>query len=205
MTPQLRISCPRVAVPEKVWKRLLAYIEACPMEVGGLGTIEPIDGKLVVTDVFLLEQEVTNVRTLLDPAAVHRFIAEWVRGGKDHELLRFWWHSHADMAVFWSETDMATIREFSQGGNWLVSLVGNHKRETRTRITSTVPFPFAIDHLPVEVIPDVDEAVAKAARDEVAKKVRTKRRFPFFGKDKASPAAPDDPLIALMDDDGETR
>lgn len=204
MTTRLRASCPKVAVPEKVWKRLLAYIEACPMEVGGLGTIEWRDGKLVVTDVFLLEQEVTNVKTLLDPAAVHRFLNAWVRDGKDPALLKFWWHSHADMSVFWSEMDMATIRQFTQE-DWLVSLVGNHKRETRTRITSSLPFPFAFDFIPVEVIPDVDEAVVKAAREEVELKVRTKRRFPWFGKDKPSPPAADDPLIDLLDDDKETR
>ncbi len=204
MTAQVRVACPKVAVPEKVWKRLLAYIDACPMEVGGLGTIEWKDGMLVVTDVFLLEQEVSGVSTVIDHAAVAKFLVSWVRDGKDPSALRFWWHSHADMGVFWSETDMETIRQFTQG-NWLVSLVGNRRHETRTRITTNEPFPFAVDFVPVEVIPDVDEALAKAARDEVAKKVRPKRRFPLFGREKPSPAAPDDPLIALIDDDKETR
>ncbi len=200
---QVRISCPKVAVPEKVWKRLLAYIDACPMEVGGLGTIERQDGKLVVTDVFLLDQEVSGVSTVLDQTAVAKFLVGWVRDGKDPSILRFWWHSHADMAVFWSETDMETIRQFTQG-NWLVSLVGNRRRETRTRITTNEPFPFAIDVVPVEVIPDIDDAIVRAAREEVAAKVRPKRRFPFFGKERPSPPAPEDPLIALTDDE-ETR
>ena len=40
MKPTVNVICPRIRIPEQVWKRLLAYIDACPMEVGGLGTIE---------------------------------------------------------------------------------------------------------------------------------------------------------------------
>ena len=194
----VRVLCPRITFPEKTWKKLLAYVEACPMEVGGLGTVERVGQLLVVKDVFLLEQEVSPVSTVLDQRAVVKFLTDWTVAGNDPSLLRFWWHSHADMNVFWSETDMATIRQFTQG-NWLLSLVGNRKRETRVRLTSSEPFPFAIDCLPVEVIPDVDDAIAKAAREEIAAKVRRKRRFLPFGKDKASPPAPDDPLMALND------
>ena len=195
---QVRVSCPRIAFPEKTWKKLLAYVEACPMEVGGLGTVEQVGQLLIVRDVFLLEQEVSPVSTVLDQAAVVKFLTDWTRSGNDPSIIRFWWHSHADMDVFWSETDMATIRQFTQG-NWLLSLVGNRKRQTRTRLTTSEPFPFAVDFLPVEVIPDVEDAIAKAAREEIAAKVRRKRRFLPFGRDKASPPAADDPLIALTD------
>ncbi|HTM68766.1 MAG TPA: hypothetical protein VL426_05720 [Candidatus Binatia bacterium] len=207
MTATIRAKCPNVIIPEAVWKRLMAYILACPMEVGGIGSVELVGGSLIITDVFLLEQEVTPVKTLLDGKAVRKFVTEWVRQGKDPEVLRFWWHSHADMPVFWSEIDMRTINEMSRD-NYLVSLVGNHKLATRTRITSALPFPFAFDHVPVEVVPDLSEAMTKAAADEVAKKVRTKRRlFPFFAE-KPSPVAPDDPLMPLLDegdDQGEDR
>src|SRR5688572_27623530 len=94
---QVRVSCPRVTVPEKTWKKLLAYIEACPMEVGGLGTVERVGQLLVVKDVFLLEQEVSAVSTVLDQRAVVKFLTDWTRAGHDPSLLRFWWHSHADM------------------------------------------------------------------------------------------------------------
>lgn len=198
----IRAACPKVVIPEAVWKRLMAYVLACPMEVGGIGSVELVGSTLIVTDVFLLEQEVTPVKTLLDGPAVRKFVTEWVRQGKDPEVLRFWWHSHADMPVFWSEIDMRTIREMSRD-NYLVSLVGNHKLQTRTRITSSQPFPFAFDFVPVEVTPDLGEAVTKAAAEEVAKKVRTKRRlFPFFG-DKPSGPTPDDPLITLLDEHDE--
>ena len=93
------------------------------------------------------------------------------------------------------------IRAMSQD-NYLVSLVGNHKLATRTRITSSSPFPFAFDHVPVEVPLDLHETLAKAAAEEVAKKVRPKRRlFPFFGE-KAPSVAPDDTLtMSLLDED----
>ncbi|HTK04147.1 MAG TPA: hypothetical protein VL500_01055 [Candidatus Eisenbacteria bacterium] len=202
MTTNIRAACPKVVIPEEVWKRLMAYILACPMEVGGIGSVELVGDTLIVTDVFLLEQEVTPVKTLLDGPAIRRFVTEWVRQGKDPEVLRFWWHSHADMPVFWSEIDMRTIRELSRH-NYLVSLVGNHKLQTRTRITSSQPFPFAFDFVPVEVTPDLGEAVTKAAKEEVDKKVRTKRRLFSFIREKQSGAAPDDPLITLLDEHDE--
>jgi len=196
----IRAACPKVVIPEAVWKKLMAYILACPMEVGGIGSVQIAGNSLIVTDVFLIEQEVTPVKTLLDRPAIRRFVTEWVRQGGDPEVLKFWWHSHAEMPVFWSEIDMRTIRALSEEGGYVLSLVGNHRLETRTRITSNLPFPFAFDFVPVEVTPDLGEAVTKAAAEEVAKKVRTKRRFFSFGKERPSGAAPDDPLITLLDE-----
>lgn len=162
---------PRVHMPEGVWKRLIAYIDRCPMEVGGLGTVERIGGKLVVGEVFLLAQDVSPASTVLDPAAVARFVTEWVNAGRDPSLLRFWWHSHATFDTEWSHIDYATMDLLTEE-NWLLAFVGNHRREWRLRLTTQRPFPMALDHLPLTVVPDLDAALVKSVDDEMEMKVR---------------------------------
>ena len=70
--PKVNVICPKVRIPEGVWKKLLAYIDACPMEIGGFGTIEKRDGDLVVTDVFLIEQEVSSASVEFDAGGFAR-------------------------------------------------------------------------------------------------------------------------------------
>ena len=193
----MKVVCPQVRIPEKVWKRLMAYIEVCPMEVGGLGAVEWREGDLVVTDIFLLEQAVTAASTKLDPAAVARFVADWVRRGRDSEHLRFWWHSHADMGVFWSATDLQTIRELSEE-NFLVSLVGNRRGETLTRLTVSKPVPFAVDGLSVVIVPETDEALLEAVRLETAAKVRPAPRHFWSRQPRIPEPAAEDANPALL-------
>jgi hypothetical protein len=49
--------------------------------------------------------------------------------------LRFWWHSHVQMGVFWSGTDMTAIRDFGAAG-WVVCTVFNQKREMKSAFYS---------------------------------------------------------------------
>lgn len=194
------LQIPRVVIPEAVWKRLLAYIQACPLEVGGLGTVEVRGDALVIDEIFLLEQEVTAAETKLDPAAVARFIAGFAGEGRDPSRLKFWWHSHADMEVFWSATDLATIRELSEGG-YLVSLVGNHRGATKTRLTLRTPLELSVDNLAFQIEPALDPALVAEVRDEVRSKVRRTTRGVFgrkrlhsleFDDPAAQPSAPED-------------
>lgn len=181
---EVRVVCPSLLIPEAVWKRLRAYIAACPGEVGGLGTVEIVEGDLVVTDVFLLEQEVSSVSTVLDTAAVARFVADWAGKGHDVSLLRFWWHSHADFAVGWSPTDRSTMELLSRE-NFLVAYVGNHRGDALARLVMQQPLALAVDDLPVTVIPRRDPRLMAAIRAEVRAKVRRKpfwRRPPPAGK-----------------------
>ncbi len=189
----VRVVCPELKIPERIWKRLRAFIAACPGEVGGLGTVEIVDGDLAVTDVFLLEQTVSAASTELDPAAVARFVTDWATAGKDVSLLRFWWHSHATFEVGWSATDLSTIALLAQGG-FLVSYVGNHRGDELVRLTLHEPVRLSIDDLPLTVVPRLDVRLMAAVRAEVKAKVRPKpwwrRRPPAGDPPKETPAIP---------------
>lgn len=176
MKDDFKIKMPRIRFPEGVWKRLWAYIEACPDEVGGLGLIEARENALVVSEIFLLEQEVTAGTTDLDPSAVARLQCGLMERETDPGALRFWWHSHADSPCYWSPVDQRTIGKLSSA-DYCLSLVGNRKREHRLRLDVSQPVPFAFDDLDHEVIEEIDPALAEAARLEVEAKVRQPRSF----------------------------
>ena len=195
---RVELFCPRLKIPEKVWKKLRAYIDACPVEVGGLGTVELIDGDLVVTDVFLLEQEVDFARTDLDPEAVAGFVTAWIRQGRDHNLLRFWWHSHGDMGVGWSDTDHATIDRLA-AGTYLVSYVGNRRGEALVRLSMRHPVNLAVDDYPLVVVPEIEDALRDEVRQEVARKVRRRSVFKrFFDEPEPPRPAVGEPLSAEL-------
>lgn len=46
----------------------------------------------------------------------------------DEGMFNFWWHSHVNMGVFWSGTDMDTIRQIGSQG-FVVATVFNKKNE----------------------------------------------------------------------------
>lgn len=194
MKNRVDLVCPRLRIPEKVWKKLRAYVEACPMEVGGLGTVEMIDGQLCVTEIFLLEQEVSSATTVLDPAGVAKFFSDWIKDGKDTALLRFWWHSHATMAVGWSSLDLATINLLSTE-NFLVSYVGNHKGDQLARLTFQKPVRIAVNDLPIDIVPEVDDKLREEVAAEVKLKVR-KCGWWKFGSDKAPPPVVEEKIEA---------
>lgn len=197
------VTMPTVRMPEGTWKRLIAYIDRCPMEVGGLGTVVRVRDSLVVEEVFLLEQDVSPASTVLDPAAVARFVTEWVTAGRNPSQLRFWWHSHATFDTEWSHIDYATMDLLSKE-NWLLAFVGNHRREWRLRLTTRKPFPMAMDHLPLTVVPDFDAALMKSVEEEMDAKVR--RPATGFWPWLRRTAAVGQPIPAVLggaDDDDE--
>jgi hypothetical protein len=114
-------------------EKIKYWVEKCPQEIGGLGlaTITP-EGDIRVTDVFLLAQEVTGAETELDDNAITSLMTEVLQDAtlREKGSLQFWWHSHANMGVFWSGTDQQTIKKLSRHG-WFASLVINKKFETK--------------------------------------------------------------------------
>lgn len=155
--------------------KLRLYIMSCPVEISGLGHVEEIEGRRVITDVFLLRQDASSERTELEAQAVLDFLAAHVAGGGDAASLRLWWHSHADVSPGWSTTDEETIEGF--GGEYLVSIVGNRRGEFLVRIDVFAPQRTVhqeVELVPVEEAGAVDEEALRAGiAVEVREKVRT--------------------------------
>lgn len=164
---------PRVFIAAQALRRLKLYIDLCPFEVGGLGTVEPFGEDLRVAEIFLIRQRATDSDTELDPQAVAEHLLRTVQEGKDPSSLRLWWHSHAEADVTWSDTDEKTIEAFQI--EQLVSIVGNKRHEFGCRLDQFCPKRLTFDKLPLiptpDEQPDDEESLQKQIMAELREKV----------------------------------
>jgi len=155
------------------WEKLWLYIRLAEGEVGGLGSVMPEDGGLLMSDCYLIDQQATDVDTMLDPEALSRFLVDYAAGGQDPGDLRLWWHSHAREQVFWSMDDEHTIDHF--GGELLVALVGNFAGKFLARMDRFEPKRETegwLDVVPSGPPPALDGPAAAAARADLQRCVR---------------------------------
>ncbi len=106
-----------------------------------------------VKDVVLLKQEVGRTSTEIDPIALGKVMYQM----KDEPLgLKWHWHTHPNMRVFWSGDDMEIIRSLGQRG-WIIATVFNEKGDhksafyTATEVMGQAHDIFK-DDLPTEVV-----------------------------------------------------
>jgi hypothetical protein len=141
-----------------------------------LGSVKFVNGIILIDDIFLFEQKVTGTSTDLSQEDISKFMCEYLKQGKDTYDLKFWWHSHVNMKVFWSGTDTSTIDRFSS--DWLISMVSNKKGEFKLRVDIFEPFRLTIDDLPYNV-EDHDKIYYATVKKEIDAKVK---QFPFMSE-----------------------
>lgn len=144
------MASPRVTIDWDVYQKIMYWVNKAPGEISGLGKVVPKeDGTFRVTSAVLIKQENGAASTEMDGAAISKCMFE-LKDDPGH--LNFWWHSHVNMEVFWSGTDIDTIREIGQNG-FVVATVFNKKREMKSAVyvkpTDILPEVF-IDDLPTK-------------------------------------------------------
>lgn len=130
-------------IKPEVEQEIKYIVDKCDKEVSGIGIVEVINGQLVVTRQFLLEQEVGPAHTDLDAAAIAKIEFSLLQQGID-AMLCFWWHSHVNMGAFWSGQDLTTIKEMGQKGLCLAT-VYNKKGESKSAIAYKTDSIFSSD------------------------------------------------------------
>ena len=138
----------KVHILPEAHAQIMYYVNKSSVEISGLGRIEKdSQGNMVVTKVYLLDQENTSATTDIDAQAMAKLMYET---REDKGNLNFWWHSHVNMATFWSGTDMATIKQFGKNG-YLLATVFNKQGDHRTAY-----FQGGTDFLPELFIDQID-------------------------------------------------
>lgn len=142
-------------IPTEINTKILHWLNKTKHEVSGYGNLEWLDDQKSwrVKDVFLLKQEVSPTSTEIDPHAVGRamFLT------KDEPYGMKWhWHTHPNMGVFWSGDDMEIIRSHGQQ-DWILASVFNEKGEIRTAFYTKTevlgkPHDVFVDEISTEVI-----------------------------------------------------
>jgi hypothetical protein len=154
-------------------RKIQSWTRIVDGEVSGMGMASFEDGRLVITDAFLLKQTCGDSSTELDDSAIANLIREVDESGKPAENLRFWWHSHNNMGVFWSGTDEATIKGMVESGGWSVSLVINKKYDYKLRVDIGDP-ALKIDDLRYRILCITDTEFEDRRKAEVKELVKVK-------------------------------
>ncbi len=127
----------RIIFDREAYSKILYFVDKSYQEVSGLGkVIREADGTFLVKDVMMLPQKNTMGSTDIDATDVAK--AQYEMRNTPGEL-NFWWHSHVDMDVFWSGTDIDTIASIG-GAGYVVASVFNKRREQKNAIYCNLPF-----------------------------------------------------------------
>lgn len=117
---RLLVRQPTIVLSVEAYQRMQLYIDNSPLEVGWMGTVkETSSGNYLIDNVFLIDQDVTEVETELSIAGQSALTVELMKKGPEGlELvnqLRFWGHSHVKFPVEPSQTDEVTMhRQFGE-------------------------------------------------------------------------------------------
>jgi len=153
-------------------KKIQYWANAASGEVSGLGLVENEDGKMVVREVYILEQECTGADTELDPEAISKLMTDLMKDDKDPAKLKFWWHSHVNMGCFWSGTDDTCAETLSS--EFAFSTVVNKAGESKTRLDLYAPFRITVDNIRLMEIVAEDENLKIQCEQDVKDKVKEK-------------------------------
>ena len=131
--------------------------------------IKDEDGDYVLKDPVILKQEVTGSTCEMDSEALALYYGEAHAKHKKKGTVRFvWWHSHANMNVFWSATDNKTIMS-NKSDDFTVALVINVKGEWKLRVQFFEPAESEVD-AELTIINGKQAKLPKAIMDEVKEK-----------------------------------
>lgn len=119
---------------KQAFDKMRLYVDLCEDEIGWLGYVEKLKDEqgYVVTDVFLLDQEVHGTTTELSPDAIVKYYNELDDGGRENFLnkCKIWGHSHVNMSPSPSGQDDSQGLELSKDADdFYIRLITNKKGE----------------------------------------------------------------------------
>lgn len=174
----------KISITRDVHDKIMYWVKKSDDEVSGFGTVIEKDGDIEVIEAFLLPQTVGGAHTDIDAAGLAKLQYKVFKEKIPGEL-RFWWHSHAKMSVFWSGQDKATINELG-GNGWIVASVFNHKEEVRTAFCGAVAVPVVgktvhfLDELPITISNYYDSAKTAEWDKDFKECVTDKKSVPTY-------------------------
>lgn len=126
----------KLRIPELKYQQIMHWVNKCTNEVSGFGSLDWCEEKreFTVREVHLCKQQVTSAETEMDADAIGKLM---YLQRDEPNALKWHWHSHGTMGVFWSGTDRDLIKQLSKEG-WLLASVFNQKEEVLTAFSEPV-------------------------------------------------------------------
>jgi hypothetical protein len=115
------------------------YVDIVSDEVGWLGTVEELEcGDYYIDDVYLFDQEVNGATTEISEDSLSEFATEMLKQPDGMDIMnkmRFWGHSHINMATGPSAQDNSQMDTFaSSGHDFFIRGIFNKKGEVNLSI-----------------------------------------------------------------------
>lgn len=147
---------PKVVIPRNVYTKLMWWVaKAGHSECSGLGKTVFEDGKIKVVDAWMVKQRNSSGTTDMDEDAIGTLLYE---KREAPGVMNFWWHSHANMGVFWSGTDREQINKIAANG-FCLAIVFNNKKETLACVAFGQPIPMYVNGVQVTVEEPYDQNI----------------------------------------------
>lgn len=143
----------KIRIGREAYDKIMYYVNKSNFEVSGFGNVVVIDGIPTVDEIFLIKQENHSTETEMEADAIGKALYDHHVSGMEGEL-KFWWHSHVNMDVFWSGTDMSTINQLTEDG-WFIHGVFNKKYEYKCAYSNIDPVAMFVDDLEMEIDEDM--------------------------------------------------
>jgi len=169
----------------EAYLKMKYYTDLVEGEVSGLGRSEIISPtEIMITDIFLLKQEVTSTNTEIDKDDLSKFLLEQNKSDQDVKTINVWWHSHDTMEAFFSTTDDDTASGFVTDG-FIISIVTNKAGKFLGRIDFYKPLKSIIDENEINVLPYIEDPKLKLVLEkEIDDKVTEKNFNQYWKKGK---------------------
>jgi hypothetical protein len=172
---------PKIIIEKEVYQKIMHWVNKSEYEVSGFGTVQvEKDGVVRVTSAMLLPQKNGATHTDIEADAICKALFE-LRDAPGE--LKWWWHSHVKMGVFWSGTDHQAMRDFaSTDDSWMVCTVFNqlNQRKSAYYAPASISTPWGYSHLflddlETQVNDLIDQEKVKQWDEEYAKNVQNNR------------------------------
>jgi len=126
-------------IKEIDWYKLQAWAKLAhdedKHEISGLMTAIPQkDGRYLMSDIEILKQENTSVETDIDGDSVMEYKMKYGMKYNNPNMKFVWWHSHHNMGVTWSSTDLKEIDAW-KNNSFSLALVVNLREEYTFRVS----------------------------------------------------------------------
>jgi hypothetical protein len=174
-----------IIIPKKVNFKLKYFVELTSGEISGIGKSHVTEDRNIMVDDFIIfKQTCSGSLTTIDDEAQAQFMFDLMKKNEKLSNWNIWWHSHANMQVFWSTTDDKTISDHRHQQDYLISIVTNKAEQFKARIdvfpkenpAILNPLIHTID-LDVQVEEDFDEKIFDHCMKEIEEKITVKEFF----------------------------
>jgi len=159
-----------IKITENAYLKMRYFTEHCDKEISGLGKVKYINNELVIYDAEIFTQNVSSIHSTLDVDTLAIFLNEKITQKENTKDYKVWFHSHANMKAYFSQTDIDTIDQSTEF-DYLISIVMNKYEENEARLDIFRPARLTIP-LKLQILLEDNKKIEKQCIKEIKEKVK---------------------------------